>query len=379
MPHTICYITPSVELLGARISLIELLIHLDRTRYRPIVVCPKQGPLTDRLVQIDVDYRIVRFGNWRKGKHWILVPFALRSLVKLCRQEHVELWHSNEFWSFPYAYLTARFLGLPAISHFRCSRPKEQLPAWKMRAYLMHRADRIIAVSESQRAIFSDIPEVHDRFMVIPNGLDVTKFQPTDPGRFRKSCGIAEDAFLVGMVGPVSEHKGVEEFLRAAAIILKQHPSTRFAIVGPDRPRSFTIRMQSLVSELGIADRVIFTGFRHDIPNVMADLDLLVTPSRVEAFGRVLLEAMAIGTPIVASRVGGIPEIVSSEELGLLVPPRDAAGFAEAILRMLNDESFRKHLAANARLHVENEYSIQAHSRRVEAVYEQFLEQPRSR
>lgn len=375
MPKTICYITPSVELLGARISLIELLIHLDRLQFHPIVVCPKKGPLTERLKQIDVQHRIIRFGNWRKGKHWLYVPFALHSMTKLCRKESVALWHSNEFWSFPYAYLTARRLGLPAISHFRCSRPKEQLPAWKMRAYLMNRADRIIAVSESQRSIFSDIPEVENRFQVIPNGLDVHKFAPTAPDAFRTECRVTREDFLIGMVGPVSEHKGVEEFLRAAAILLTKHPKTTFAIVGPDRPRSFTLKMLALSHELGIHDRVIFTGFRHDIANIMASLDLLVTPSRVEAFGRVLLEAMAVGTPIVASRVGGIPEIVSSDELGILVPPLDAIQLAHAIFTLMTNTDLRQRIAKNARNHVEAEYSIKSHARHVEAIYTELLDQ----
>jgi len=137
MVHTIFYITPSVELLGARISLVELLRHLDRSRYRPVVICHRNGPLLDKLKDINVETRIIRFGNWRKPKYWPLIPFAIKQMVDLGKIEDARLWHSNEFWSFPYARLAANQLKIPAFSHFRCSRTPQQIPPRKIKNYLL--------------------------------------------------------------------------------------------------------------------------------------------------------------------------------------------------------------------------------------------------
>jgi glycosyltransferase involved in cell wall biosynthesis len=373
MARTIFYITPSVQLLGARVSLVELLTHLDKSRFRPVVVCPKDGPLPQRLAELGIETRIVRFGNWRKIKYWPLIPIALYNLFELAREEKVSLWHSNEFWAFPYAYLTSRRLKIPTICHFRCSRLPSQLPPKKIMKYYVHKANRIIAVSNSQRIIFKDIPEALAKFMVIPNGVNMNKFNQTDPSLFRRDIGMNGNEFLVGMVGPVSEHKGVEEFLIAASKAVAKLPNIRFAIVGPDKPPAFTSRMKKLAAELNISDRVVFTGFRDDIPNVMSSLDLMVTPSRVEAFGRVLLEAMATGIPIIASRVGGIPEIISSPDVGVLVAPQQPEPIADAIIDLLNNPSRRRHIIDQARNRAASLYSIEMHAAKIQDVYEQVL------
>ncbi len=373
MIHTVFYITPSVELLGARISLVELLKNLDKTRFHPVVVCPKPGPLVDKLNEIGVDNRIIRFGNWRKVKYWPLIPGAIYNITEAAREENISLWHSNEFWAFPYAYLSARRLNIPTICHFRCSRPPAQLPAHKLKNYYVHKADRIISVSKAQHILFKDIPEVKSKLIVIPNGVDYPRFQQGNGADFRREIGINGNEFLVGIVGPVSEHKGVEEFLHAASIIVKQIPNTRFAVVGPDRPKNFGIRMHQLAEELNLQNQIIFTGFRRDIASVMAGLDILVTPSRVEAFGRVLLEAMAAGTPVVASHVGGIPEIISDPDFGILVPPQYPDLFADQIIQLLTNEDRRKTIARNAQRHINEHFTIQLHALKVQDIYDEVL------
>jgi len=373
MASTIFYITPSVEMLGARISLVELLTHIDRNRFRPVVICHRYGPLVDTLRDIDVETRIVRFGNWRKAKYWPLIPFALRQMVYLSRQEDARLWHSNEFWSYPYARLSANRTGIPAICHFRCSRTPKQIPPRKIKNYMLPKADTIITVSKAQKRLFKKFPEMADRIRVIHNGVDLHRFMNADGGRFREELGVKPGQLLVGIVGPVSRHKGVEEFIRAAKRVLQTFPDARFAVVGPDRPRAFLEEMLALTSSLGLNDNVLFTGFRDDIPEVMSGLDLLLTPSRVEAFGRVLLEAMAAGTPVVASQVGGIPEVICEHDLGILVPPKSPEKLAQAIIDIMTDTPRRERIIQTSREHVSRNFTIESHTREIEKVYDQFL------
>jgi glycosyltransferase involved in cell wall biosynthesis len=373
MIHTIAYITPSVELLGARISLVELLRHLDRTRFRPLVIGHRHGPLMDKLKEIDVDTHIVHFGNWRKPKHWMLIPFAIREMVALGKRYQTRLWHSNEFWSFPYARLAANRLKTPAFSHFRCSRTPQQIPPRKIKNYLLPKADMLIAVSEAQKRLFKEFPELSNRIIVIHNGVDLQQFENADGLRFRHELGIDASCLVLGFVGPVSPHKGVEEFIRAADIISRDITNVRFLIVGPDRPHAFAREMRCLVDDLKLQNHVIFTGFRTDIPEVMSGLDFLLTPSRVEAFGRVILEAMAAGTPVIASQVGGIPEIIDNPAVGVLVPPESIEKMAAAVLTLHSDTERKQRLIQNAREHVRNNFSIAHHTRRIEEVYDRFL------
>ncbi|MBN1551488.1 glycosyltransferase family 4 protein [bacterium] len=373
MAKTVFYLTPSVAMLGARISLVELLIHIDRNRYKPIVICPREGPLCDRLREIDIDIRIIRFGSWRKVKHWPLIPNAIRQLINAAQSEKVQLWHSNEFWSFPYVYRAAKRLNTPTICHFRCSRNPQQLPPRKLHNYYVPKADRIIALSKAQKRLFEKIPEVNSKFLVIPNGVDTERFLNHDGAAFRRELSINGDDFLIGMVGPVSEHKGVEEFLSACSVLTNRIPNLKAIIVGPDRHKNFTEKMRSLSMRLNIANRVLFTGFRQDIPNIMAGLDLLITPSREEAFGRVLLEAMAVGTPIIASHVGGIPEIISSPELGILVESQNVEQITDAVHNLFLHPELRRKISEKTREHVRKEYSITLHAKRIQNVYDELL------
>ena len=373
MTKTIFYITPSVELLGARISLVELLRHLDRTKYRPVVICHKYGPLIEKLKDIHVETRIVRFGNWRKAKYWPLIPFAIREMVALGKIENAALFHSNEFWSFPYARLTANRLKIPAFSHFRCSRTPQQIPPRKIKNYMLPKADKLIAVSKAQTRLFKDFPEMADRITVIHNGVDLDLFQKADGSSFRSEMGIEPNGLLFGIVGPVSPHKGVEEFIRAAKIIWESHPKAKFVVVGPDRPHAFAEEMQKLAQSMQMEKNVIFTGFRFDIPQIMAALDALITPSRVEAFGRVILEAMSAGASVIASEVGGIPEIIDSPDVGVLVPPQSPEKLASAVLNLISDPIRKQRMINAARENVRNRFTIIQHTRQVEKVYENFL------
>jgi glycosyltransferase involved in cell wall biosynthesis len=374
MAQTIFYITPSVELLGARVSLVELLRNLDRSRFRPVVIGHRHGPLLDKLKDLDIQTHIVRFGNWRKIKHWPLIPFVIKELTALGKKYDVKLWHSNEFWSFPYARLAADKLNVPALTHFRCSRTEEQISPRKIKNYLLPKADLLIAVSKAQKHLFHKFPDMASRITVIHNGVDVEQFDNADGHCFRQELNADENRLLIGIVGPVSLHKGIEDFIRAARIICNHYPDALFAIVGPERPHAFAVEMQSLSAQLGLDKNIIFTGFRKDIPEIMSGLDLLITPSHIEAFGRVILEAMAAGTPVIASNVGGVPEIISSPDVGILTPPQAPTILADTILKLLADkEDAFNRIVVQARAHVQKHFSINEHTTLIESIYNQFL------
>lgn len=174
------------------------------------------------------------------------------------------------------------------------------------------------------------------RIDVVPNGVDAARFAGGERSAARAQLGIGDARRVVGLVGRISEQKGQEEFLRAAAIVRAQIPAALFLVVGSaDEPQRLA-DARSLADALGLTDSVRFTGHLADMPALYAALDILAAPSRWEGFGLMLVEAMAAGKPIVASRVGAIPE-VCGDGPALLVPPRDPAALADALLALLRD------------------------------------------
>ncbi|TLY36745.1 MAG: glycosyltransferase family 4 protein [Nitrospirae bacterium] len=209
-----------------------------------------------------------------------------------------------------------------------------------------------------------------EKFVTIHSGIDLAHFRSVqvDPAVKRKELGLPPDGAIVGTVGRLVPIKGLEWLLKAAPQVLAQFPQACFVIIG-DGPLLGELRQ--LTSKLGIGLRVVFLGAREDVPECLAALDLFVLPSLNEGMGRVLLEAMAVGCPVVATRVGGIPDIVADGTTGLLVPPRDERALAEAILTLLRDRSRRAAYGEAARRHIDGRFDVETMVRSVERLYDE--------
>ena len=209
-----------------------------------------------------------------------------------------------------------------------------------------------------------------EKFVTIHSGIDLAHFRSVqvDAAVKRKELGLPPDGAIVGTVGRLVPIKGLEWLLKAAPQVLAQFPQACFVIIG-DGPLLGELRQ--LTSKLGIGLRVVFLGAREDVPECLAALDLFVLPSLNEGMGRVLLEAMAVGLPVVATRVGGIPDIVPDGTTGLLVPPRDDRALAEAILILLRDRSRRAAYGEAARRHVDGRFDVETMVRNIERLYDE--------
>ena len=164
--------------------------------------------------------------------------------------------------------------------------------------------------------------------------------------------------------------KGHLDFIEMARTLLDAGTRAEFCIVGDDiHQAGYRELLERRVRELGLDDIVTFVGFRRDVPAVLRELTVLVCSSHVEPFGRSIIEAMAAGVPVVATRVGGIPEIIEDRDSGLLVPPRDPAALASAVTRLLDDPELRRRLTASARRRVESSFSAAAQVDRILGLY----------
>jgi len=188
----------------------------------------------------------------------------------------------------------------------------------------------------------------------------------SEPGAARKKMGFLPETPLVGIVARLHEVKGHSHFLEAARNILQQRPWIRFLVVGagPHRPV-----LEKMAADFGIKDQVVFTGFRDDVYSLMADLDLLVISSLWEGFGLTAIEAMALGVPVVATEVGGLPEVVLHGETGLLAPPANPAALTRNILWMLDHPREASSMAEKGGQIVREKFTSTVMARRTEELY----------
>jgi glycosyltransferase involved in cell wall biosynthesis len=234
--------------------------------------------------------------------------------------------------------------------------------------------DRAIAVCELARQVEIEQTGVSpDKVVTIHNGIDVGKFSypgPQSPAQVRDSFGIPKGVPLVGTVGRFRPQKGLADLLAAMVQVRHLIPSARLLLVGGGELLD-DLETKALSSGLGTA--VTFAGMRSDVPKILAALDVFVSSSLWEGMPNAILEAMAAGLPVVATAVGGTPEVVEDGVTGLLVPPGDPKALAEAIACLLQDIDLRQQMGQAGRGRVTQHFSIERMVERTQTLYEQLL------
>jgi glycosyltransferase involved in cell wall biosynthesis len=238
-------------------------------------------------------------------------------------------------------------------------------------------ADCIIANSNAVREWLMKQGLGRYNICVIPNGISLPPLRCSDEAtRFRSEFNIHPTCPLIAVVGRLVRTKGLEYFLDAAASLTSRFPSARFLIVGEANVEPpYRRELEERARNLNLSGRVIFTGQRNDVPQIMREIDISVLPSLTESFSNSLLESMANGLPVVATKAGGNPEVVSDGEDGLLVPAADSAALARAITKLLESPDLAKRLGDAAREKVTRQYSIDCLLSRTEDLYVSLLEQ----
>lgn len=302
------------------------------------------------------------------GEADVLFPARFRAVIREVSPDLVHL-HSRR-GADTLGALGAMGTGVPVILTRRVDNPE---PSWivgaKYRAY-----DRIITISEAIRTVLLEAGVPQDKVRRVHSALDPAPFQgPCRGEALRAELGVEPETPLVGMAAQFIPRKGHDTLLEAVPSVLRRHPEARFLLFGQGPLRD---QVNLRVREMGLEDAVRLPGFRTDLPGILPCLDLLVHPATMEGLGVVLLQAAASGLPIVASRVGGIPEAVLHEETGLLVPPGDPVRLAEAVEDLLTHPDRARALGERGRARVVREFSV---DRMVEgnlAVYRELLQEP---
>ena len=363
----ILYVITELDVGGAEKALFELATRLDREIYEPEAACLMgEGPLAESLRERGVPVHLLD----ARGKWDLRVVWRLRRLMAGFDVVHSFLFHANMA-----ARLAALGAGVGAVvASARVaerSRPRRRaLERWTHRL-----VDVEVCVSNGVRDYLGAGGFPRDKLAVIPNGVDIERFASRDPA-FKAKLGIGPDTPLVATIGRLHEQKGMTYFLRAAASVRHSRPDCHFLLVGHG-PLEDELRAQA--REFHIADHVTFLGFCDDIPSVLAATDVFVLASLWEGMPNAVLEAMAAGIPVVATRVEGTLDIIEDGETGVLVMPKDIPALVSSILRLLGDPARARRLGEAAQAHVRAHFLLDAMVHRHEELYARLLKEAASR
>jgi len=380
---------------GSYYSLLYLVSGLDRNRYRPIVIFRQDNPLIPEFTNAGIETRVMPRpdalqlsspGKASPGSAIVravaMVPiklfnfcslliFPIFSHARFLRRHRVDLVHLNNSIERNNNWMLAAFLArVPCITHQRGSKPRYSLSA----RLLSRSLKAIVCISNAVRESLLSGGINHPRLEIIYNGLDPSMMVvETDRDGIRARHGIGQADQVIGIVGNLKPWKGQEVVLLAMAPLAKELPKLRCIMVGAsgNGKDPFERHLRDMVIALGLEQQVIFTGYQKNVADYINAMDVLIHASVLpEPFGRVLLEGMALRKPVVASRAGGVPEIIIDGESGVLYAPGDHAQLAVEIMKILKNTDQAVALGEAGYQRLVKEFGIEKHISRVQQLYE---------
>jgi glycosyltransferase involved in cell wall biosynthesis len=375
-PVRLLKVVPTLLCGGTENQVMTLCRSLDAGRFDLEFACLRRlGPFVKEIDERGIplaEYPIASFYSMR----------AVGQQTKFARhlaRRAVQIVHAYNFYGNVFAIPPARLAGTPVVIASIRDLGLYLTPMQKrVQRYICQFADRVLVNADAVRDWLVGDGYDARRIVVIRNGVDLTRFAgPPNPAQVRRDLGLPAGIPLVAVVSRLNRMKGLEQFLQAAAIIGRRFPNARFLIIGetPPHDRPYLDELKSLATRLHVEDRVIFTGLRSDVPALLAGVDVAAMPSLNEALSNALLESMASGSPVVATRVGGTPEALVDGRTGLLVPPGDVDALAGAIVRLLEAPELATRLGQAARQLIADRFSIDRMAATTEELYRELLVQ----
>jgi glycosyltransferase involved in cell wall biosynthesis len=392
---------------GSVVSLYELLRNLDRSVFEPVVVTYAPHAYVERFRALGLDVIVWNvydqrnhrlawvkeargsgFLRWLRRLPWgerlyhglgflMLLgrrvwPRA-RALRDVIRQEDIALVHTNiRVGHDREGILAARMAGIPCVAHIRDFEQLNWFDRW-----LARRVEAFIYISKAIQRCHLQAGVSRSKGHVVYNAVDNAAFAgPFDRLGMRTGLGLEADDLAVGLVARLERWKGHEVFLRAMALVKETVPQARGIVIGDAVPYDLDYgpSLVALRDELGLSGQVIFSPFQQDMPATMAALDLLVLASTSpEPFGRVLIEAMAAGKPVIATDAGAAQEIITHGVHGLLVPPGDVQALANAVVQILTQPTMAREMGQKGRTRARQEFGVRRYVDSVQGVYHELL------
>ena len=349
----VLYIHGVSQIGGAERELLTWLQFLDRTRIRPYVVCPGNGPLLTELEKLNIPYASIILPEWRKLLHVFRRPLAIIRLINTIRRWHIDVLHVNDYWWAPLGIIAGRLTGRPCLVHVR-----QEIERRKVSQYWLNRGNPIVPVSHSIGDVLRKAGVSSDTIHVLWSGIPVKNRALPSPSL--ETAAILQNIKgtpVIGTVANLFPRKGLEYLVQAMEGLAKAFPHIVLIIVGTG-DEEYERQLHVQINQLQLTEHVLFAGFQ-DYPELfIARFDVFVLPSVLEGLGIVLLEAMALGKPVVASKVGGIPEIVDAQKTGLLVRAADAEDLCKGLSTLCGNPEIREQMGVEAKKRVAEQFSL---------------------
>jgi glycosyltransferase involved in cell wall biosynthesis len=379
-PRSVTVLASCLETGGAEIALRNVLLGLNRDRYQPRVICLRGEPGS-----IAKDLQSMGIPVVSGVSRWKIDPFTGHRLVKtLGKRVDILYWlhhHNSLFWA---PYLMRRIVvGANVLVCHATTNPNSGPYFWLTEQPAVRHMNRVVAVAQGQKRYLVDTaglsPESID---VIYNGISLADFRDPesrsgDRVGLRREWGLTEEHRIAMIIAFLRPEKNHMRFLRVARLVAERMPQARFVIVGDGAERS---KLESYAQSLGIANVIRFLGLRHDVPRLLAASDVITLTSNEETFPLALLEGMAAGRPVIASRVGSLDEMVMEGETGHLIPIDDESAFADTMQGLLSDRVRAQAMGSAGRRFVLQRFTLKQMIESHEKLFERLLrESPKTR
>jgi glycosyltransferase involved in cell wall biosynthesis len=375
MIYKILYVIDNLEFGGGERGFLQLIKGLDRNRYRIHVAALAGGEFYKMLkamgiqtIAVDMSYKCNRK--------------AVKTLVDLLKEENYNIVHSQGARA---DFFTRLAVGLSKRSNLICT---VQMPADGFNVSIFRKAlyrlldrltekyvDGFIVVSNELKRLLIERHRIPpDKIFKVPNGVEIDYFKPDVPATkiefLREFFGLDKSSVVIGAVGRFCWQKGFDILIRSIPEIAHSNPDLKVILVGAGALKG---RLEGLAESLNVLENIVFAGFRRDIKQILAAVDLLVVPSLREGFPMIVLEAMAMAKPIVASDLPGMSEQIVNGETGILVAPKNVDALTYAINELLASRGRANDIGLKARQYVVNNFSFQTMVAKTERVYQNFL------
>ncbi|HVP36426.1 MAG TPA: glycosyltransferase family 4 protein [Terriglobales bacterium] len=352
---------------GAEQMIIDLAEQTSLDKFRTYVSVLREGELLSELRR-----RHVKF-IWLKESTRVYDYKFLRNIVELIRQNRIDLIHSHTWGTDFYGYWGSKISGIPMIStiHDRYYIFEKWTRRLSYRLFINH-IKKIVAVSKDIKGLLIDELKISSqKVRLIYNGINTLKFQTVENlDMIRDELDLGRHDLVIGNVGNLREVKDHRTLITAFSKIVPLFPRSKLLIVGEGKLKP---DLKKLCEELGLGERVLFLGHREDVPFILSLLDVFILPSVSEGCSLSLLEAMAAGKAVVATNVGGNPELVLNGKTGILVPPSQPDQLAEKMIHLLSNEDLRKKMGAEGRKRVKQKFSRESMVKNYEELYSRIL------
>lgn len=375
----VAFVDHSPEIGGAESSLLTFLRRMDKNQFNATVILTSEGLFSKRLREENIQVKVIylpltlirlKRGNALKAFLFLAVylfplQFFIIRLYFYLRKNKFDLILTNTIKAHFYGSLAARLCFIPVIWRFHdILSPTDFSPVLIQSIIFFGKRfpTRILAVSDLARDYLMRDGLKGDKIEVIFSGIDNERFEFKNTSRnIRNEFDIGDNAKLVGCIGRIIPQKGQRSFLLAIPEVIKKYPETFFLIVGDAylKEERYKEELLEIIKKNKIEDHVKFTGFRYDIGNLIRSLDILIFPSVApESFGLSVLEAMSLGKPVIASKVGGVCEIIEDGVNGMLIEPNHPEQITDRIIQLLSDKEMYHRMGWEAKEAVTRKFSL---------------------